>query len=315
MDEQRLSAYLNLIETLLNCRNGEEAVEILAANEELIDTDLVEVMQGVATQLSERGEEGAAASLRSIEKVLTMMLGGSSQVTADEYLAVLEEIIQAEVKSKFNAQVVYPILQRHQDKLDENFTRILEAWVRNFFSQANSEQVQALGVLIQQFSTHIQQFPWGSRADNVEIAIAGYSLTLEVSAKDTIPEQWANVQNSLGIAYFDRIRGEKAENLEGAIAAFQKALEVYTQEAFPVNWAMTQNNLGNAYKERIRGEKAENLEGAIAAFQKSLEVRTKETFPVDWAMTQNNLGNAYRDRIRGDQAEKLEQAITAYENA
>ena len=153
----------------------------------------------------------------------------------------------------------------------------------------------------------------GSRANNLEIAITGYSLALEVYAKDTFPEQWATTQYNLGLAYLYRIRGEKAENLERAITAYRAALEVRTKEAFPVDWAMTENNLGNAYRNRIRGEKAENLERAIAAYRAALEVRTKEAFPVDWAGTQNNLGSAYLYRIRGEKAENLERAIAAFQ--
>ena len=134
MNEARLEAYLNLIQTLLNCRSGEEVSETLGANEELIDVDLVRVMERKATDLSEQGENDAAAWLRSMAERLAMMLGGSSEVSPDEYLAVLQEVIQAEIESNFNAQVVYPILQRHQDKLDANFARILEAWARDVFS-------------------------------------------------------------------------------------------------------------------------------------------------------------------------------------
>ena len=295
VDEQRRSAYLNLIQALLNCRSGEEVAETLAANEELIDADLVRVMERKATELSEQGEKVAAASLQNMAAELAMMLGGSSGVSPDEYFAVLQEVIQAETESNGNAQVVYPILQRHQDKLDANFARILEAWARNIFSQANSEQVQALAALIQQLSIHIQQFPLGSRANNLEIAIIGYSLALEVYTKEAFPVEWAAIQNNLAAAYGERIRGEKAENLERAIAACGAALEVYTKEAFPVNWATTQNNLGNAYLYRIRGEKAENLERALAAFQKALEVYIKEAFTQNHAETLFNLGITYQE--------------------
>ena len=43
MDEQRLQAYFNLIESLLNCPNGEEN-QILQANSEVVDAGLVQVM-------------------------------------------------------------------------------------------------------------------------------------------------------------------------------------------------------------------------------------------------------------------------------
>ncbi|MCU7242825.1 MAG: CHAT domain-containing protein, partial [Microcystis aeruginosa WS75] len=152
----------------------------------------------------------------------------------------------------------------------------------------------------------------GERADNLELAIVAYNLSLEVYTRDAFPSEWASVQNNLGNAYSQRIRGERAENLELAIFALNQSLEVYTRDSFSSEWAMTQNNLGNAYSDRIRGEKAENLELAIVAYNLSLEVYTCEAFPYEWARTQNNLGNAYNKRIRGERAENLELAIVAY---
>ncbi|NCS17692.1 MAG: CHAT domain-containing protein, partial [Microcystis aeruginosa G13-12] len=133
-----------------------------------------------------------------------------------------------------------------------------------------------------------------------------------VYTRDSFPYEWARSQNSLGLAYSDRIRGERADNLELAIAACNLSLEVRTREGFPEQWAGTQNNLGNAYNNRIRGERADNLELAIAAYNLSLEVYTHEGFPEQWATTQNNLGNAYNNRIRGEKADNLEKAIAAY---
>lgn len=40
MNEQRRDAYLNLIQQLLSCPNGEEA-EILAANRDLLDAEFL----------------------------------------------------------------------------------------------------------------------------------------------------------------------------------------------------------------------------------------------------------------------------------
>ena len=149
----------------------------------------------------------------------------------------------------------------------------------------------------------------------MEIAITGYEIVATVFTRETSPEQWGNLQNNLGTAYRDRIRGDKADNLENAIAAYIQALEVSTRTDFPVQWAMTQNNLGIAYFKRIRGDKADNLENAIAAYNEALKVRTRTDFPVDWATTQNNLGIAYCGRIRGDKADNLENAIAAYNEA
>ena len=49
MEENRLQAYLALIQALLDCPNGEET-QILQANSELVDAGLVQVMQQVAEQ-------------------------------------------------------------------------------------------------------------------------------------------------------------------------------------------------------------------------------------------------------------------------
>ncbi|MBK1990183.1 hypothetical protein A0J48_022095 [Sphaerospermopsis aphanizomenoides BCCUSP55] len=43
MDEQRLQAYQQLIQQLLNCPNGEEPA-ILEANSELLDADFLQVV-------------------------------------------------------------------------------------------------------------------------------------------------------------------------------------------------------------------------------------------------------------------------------
>ncbi|MEL4895349.1 tetratricopeptide repeat protein [Crocosphaera sp. Alani8] len=155
----------------------------------------------------------------------------------------------------------------------------------------------------------------GSKADNLEAAIAAYERSLEVYTRDAFPQDWAMTQNNLGIAYRNRLREERGDNLEQAIAAYQRSLEVYTRDAFPQDWAMTQNNLGIAYRNRLREERGDNLEQAIAAYQRSLEVYTHDAFPQDWAQTQNNLGAAYYSRIRGERADNLERAIAYYESS
>ncbi|MFM8298585.1 MAG: CHAT domain-containing protein, partial [Microcystis aeruginosa] len=151
----------------------------------------------------------------------------------------------------------------------------------------------------------------GERADNLELAIVAYNLSLEVYTRDAFPEAWATTQNNLGNAYQTRIIGERADNLELAIVALNLSLEVFTREAFPYKWSRTQNNLGLAYSYRIRGERADNLELAISAYNLSLEVSTREAFPEEWARTQNNLGIAYLARIKGEKAYNIEFVIAA----
>ena len=114
------------------------------------------------------------------------------------------------------------------------------------------------------------------------------------------PQDWAAAHNALGIAYWQRIRGERADNQETAIAHFEAAQTVFSREAVPEQWAQLQNNLAVVYWSRIRGDRAQNVEEAIARFEAALTVFTREKDPDRWAAAQNNLANAYGKRLRGD---------------
>ncbi|MBK4732539.1 CHAT domain-containing protein [Oxynema sp. CENA135] len=235
-------------------------------------------------------------------------------MNAEDYLRFLQEVLQAIIASNNNRQVVYPLLARHQDKLDLTFAEVATQWFNSQLDKNQSERNQALTSIFY-LAVDLYQFPLGNRANNLEIAIACYRAALHVYTRDAFPQQWATTQNNLGTAYSDRIRGERGENLEEAIACFRAALQVCTRDAFPQDWATTQYNLGNAYSDRIRGERGENLEEAIACYGGALHVYTRDAFPQEWAMTQNNLGNAYRNRIRGERGENLQEAIACYGEA
>lgn len=197
--------------------------------------------------------------------------------------------------------------------LNDTFAQVLQQWSRNVFSGGTPEDVAAIAGVIENLCIHIMQFPLGSRANNLEIAITGYHTVLEVYTCEAFPEYWATTQNNLGTAYNDRIVGSRADNLEKAIVALNLSLEVYTRDAFPEYWATTQNNLGNAYCYRLRGDKAENIENAITCHQNALQIYTREAFPEDWAETQYNLANTLRERFKLlGKVEDIQQAITVY---
>jgi CHAT domain-containing protein len=312
MDELRRQAYLNLIESLLICPNGEEN-QILQANSELVDAGLVQVMQLAAEIKRQKGNENAADYLTNLADELAKLLELPSANSQWEFLI---QVLQVTSDSGGEHNVIYPLLGDNLNLINDDFAAILGNWVRISLPNLNSKEYRySIIEVVNTFSNAILKFPLGSRASNLEIAIAGYEVALTVFTRQEYPGNWAGTQNNLAAAYTDRIRGEKAENLEIAIAASEASLEVYTREAFPEYWAMTQNNLAIAYLYRIRGEKADNLEMAIAASEAALSVYIREAFPEYWAMSQNNLGEAYRNRIRGEKAENLEMAISAYQKA
>ncbi|MGF1959819.1 MAG: CHAT domain-containing protein [Aulosira sp. DedVER01a] len=314
MNEQRLEAYSQLIASLLNCPDGEEP-EILAANTELLDAGFVQVLAAVADDFAQQREENTANWLRNLATYLSQESAPITEDDIETYGRFLLEILQATADSNGDPQVIYPLLAANTDKLDRIFAELLRRWATNTLAEAKPDAATSIAAVIGNFSNLIQQFPLGSKANNMEIAIAGYEIILTVYTRNAFPKQWATLQNNLAAAYSNRIIGERADNLEQAIAAYRAALEVYTRNAFPEQWATTQNNLGNAYSNRIIGERADNLEQAIAAYRAALEVRTRNAFPEQWATLQNNLGNAYSNRIIGERADNLDLAIAAYRAA
>jgi CHAT domain-containing protein len=319
MNEKRQQAYLNLIRSLLDSPSGEEP-KILAANQELLDVGFLQKVKEVAQMCSQHGDEKTANWLRN----LAMQLGEAlnldnkvdlqslSQEEKQGYFQFLMEVLRATAESEGDTQVVYPLLANNTDRLDEVLAEILHHWGTNTLKEAKADEAEYLAAVIVKFSNLIQQFPLGSKASNMEIAITGDEVALTVFTREALPQHWAETQNNLAIAYSNRIKGDRADNIENAIAAYDAALTVRTRKASPQDWAMTQNNLAIAYSDRIKGDKADNIENAIVAYDAALTVYTREALPVDWAMTQNNLAVAYRDRIKGDKADNIERGIEAF---
>ncbi len=319
MDETRDRAYLQLINALLTCPNGEEN-QILNANSELVDAELVQMMVAVAAQLSENNQENAATFLLQTATQIANFLGMNDDGDRDkseggnsqEYENFILELLQVEATSKGDIKVIYPMLAGQQHLLNARFAETLQQ-VAQMLGGKNAEAISSIVTLIESLSFHIKNFSRGNRANNLEIAITGYQIVL--NNREPGSEDWAGTQHNLANAYCNRINGSRADNLELAIGFYDAALTVYTLEDFREDWAMTLNNLATAYTDRINGSLADNLELAISFCDTALTVYTLEDFPEKWAMTQNNLAVAYSNRINGSRADNLEQAIGFYEAA
>lgn len=251
MNEQRIEAYLTLIERLLTCEGGEEP-QILNANLELIDKGLLQTIELVAAKLAEDGNLEAAEFLQE----LSIQLGGAveqeaSLVSPQEYFNFMGEVLQL-VSENPDPQFVYPLLSNNLDKLDTFFAQLLRSWAALALPQAELEESQGIASTIGNFSNLIQQFPMGDKGNNLEIAIVGYEIAASVFSPDVYPEVWAGTQNNLAVAYSERIKGNRLENLARAIACYENALKVYTLDAFPQEWAITQRNLALVQEEKQR---------------------------------------------------------------
>ncbi|WP_341731819.1 CHAT domain-containing protein [Microcoleus sp. EPA2] len=327
MDEQRQEAYLEIIDALLGCPSGEEPQVIMAANPDFIDIGLVEVMKQVAAVCVQRGEQNTADFLTNVASQIAGALESLAAESTDksgetsptihslEYNDFLTEALRLVLESDSNPQTVYPFLHNNLDKLDRGCVRELQEWAKANLSRAASESAGKIAAGIANLSNILQDFPVGSRASNLEIALTGCEIAATFFDCQVFPTQWAGIQINLGNIYHLRIHGNRGNNLEQAITYYQAALQIFTLEAFPQEWALAQNNLGNVYLDRIQGEHAQNLEEAIHCYNLALQIRTRQTVPSDWAQTKANLSNAYRERIYGDRASNLEQAIAFCQEA
>ncbi len=149
-------------------------------------------------------------------------------------------------------------------------------------------------------------------------SIAFYHKVLDKLTRASMPIQWANTQNNLGIALAKlggRERG--TARLDEAIAAYREALTEFTREHVPLLWATTQMNLGNTILrlyERKNGTAL--LNDAIGAYHEALKECTRARVPLEWAMIQNNLGTAlFRLGEHESGTAGLEEADSAFREA
>ena len=92
-----------------------------------------------------------------------------------------------------------------------------------------------------------------------------FYYALEIYNREKLPEYWAMLQHNLGLAYFDRSKGERWEHLQKSVECFNKSLEVFTQDKFQKKWQIAQEDLSQS-KEALEVEK-QNLVKDILGFK------------------------------------------------
>ena len=130
-------------------------------------------------------------------------------------------LIQSLLNSPRDQQIA--ILQNNLELIDDNFAQYLREWATQTLAEMESAEATNITINILNFCVLIQEFPLGSKSSNMEIAIAGYEVGLEIFKRHSYAEYWAAIQNNLANAYSQRIREDKAENIEKAIACFELA--------------------------------------------------------------------------------------------
>jgi hypothetical protein len=90
-----------------------------------------------------------------------------------------------------------------------------------------------------------------------------FNHALQIYTREYVPATyWAMLQHNLGLAYFNRIKGDRRENLERSINCFNNSLRIYTQDNFPEKWKINQEDLG----ESLRGCLKSTIVGCQSPF-------------------------------------------------
>lgn len=137
MDEQRVQAYLALIEQLLGCPQGQEGA-LLQAQAELVNAGLLAVMAQVAEQMESQGE-GNAGWLRGFGARLAQALGrGGAAETAgvvgtEDVAQFLLETLQLVAESQGNPQQIYPVWAQQQARFNAELLALLPVVVGQLF--------------------------------------------------------------------------------------------------------------------------------------------------------------------------------------
>ena len=181
MEETRAQAYLQLILTLLTCPNGEEN-QILNANSELVDAELVQKIVAFAIRLGDN-QKNKANILLDIATTIAVLLGNErvdSEIheknSSQEHINFILELLQAE-ESYSGVAVIYPMLAQRQHLLNLRFAEILQQVAEHLIAE-HPEAIAFIVAMIENLSNRISDFPRGNRAKNIEITITGYQIVL-----------------------------------------------------------------------------------------------------------------------------------------
>ena len=103
MDEQRIQQYVQLIQALLTCANGEEAA-ILKGNISLVDAGLLPVMGAYGQWLRSQGEDKAADWLDNFAQHLqSQILATAPSEDSDSWEAVSQQVVQLYQQGQYAA--------------------------------------------------------------------------------------------------------------------------------------------------------------------------------------------------------------------
>ncbi|BAZ48520.1 PpiC-type peptidyl-prolyl cis-trans isomerase [Nostoc sp. NIES-4103] len=118
IESQRLDAYLNLIQSLLNCSVGEEQ-QLLEANQDLIDSGFLQVLEAVIKQAEQEGAKDAAQFLSQLLTVLQQSISEAISSRLPAYSKLVQTLLTCPQGEENQ------ILEAHRDLVDVGLVDVM----------------------------------------------------------------------------------------------------------------------------------------------------------------------------------------------
>ena len=256
MNEERIKAYLDLIDTLMNCDDGGE-IKILEENKSLLDTDFIKILKEYSELFEENEGEDVSYYLNNLASILE---------NAIENVAT-NQTKETEARQLFDQGII-----KYKANLFEDAIILWEQAVVKYqeFSHPRAEGA-TLGNL---GSTY---FSLGKYRKALEC----HKQQLTIAQNINNDELKANALNGLGNSYY-------------SLGEFELAIENYKQELAIAQKYSTRhregralNNLGNAF------ESLGEYQQAIEYYQQSLLIKRELNDLEGEASALGNLGVVY----------------------
>ncbi|MEC4807360.1 MAG: hypothetical protein SAJ72_24270, partial [Jaaginema sp. PMC 1080.18] len=198
MNEQRIQAYLSLIQELLTCPSGEEN-NVLNRNLELVDEEFVQMCRQVAAQMQAEGQENEARFVQNLaQQIATFLRSQGTETNSQQALTQFwGQLIKAEIESGGNAVAVHEVMRQNMTLLVPVLAETISQWVQGFLAE-NPDEAEAIAGLVENTCTSIRQFPYGRYGEVLDIALGGYAVVLAL--RENNPEKRARTLTNLGIA-------------------------------------------------------------------------------------------------------------------
>lgn len=228
----------------------------------------------LATQAAAELEAGHDVAARQLLQAAVEVTEPTSPLLAAMLLSQAAEI--AQFKSELPLGLIQQELKRAIQLAQRHMLKVFEGklWLQ-------------LAMLLQQAA--------GTNRGALKEAILAFQAALQSGIDEqSDPLLFAEIQNSLGLAYLAMPASETSAQLRTGIAiqSFRKALEILKADEHPQIWARVNMNLANALQHAPSSHPVENLIQAVEIYEQILQVRTKAFDPISYALVTINQANA-----------------------